>query len=133
MPLYEYACDACGRHFERIQKYSDPPIATCPTCGAPVRKLLSSPAIQFKGSGFYATDYPKQSMKGKSEGGESKAGESKAGESKSGESKSGESKGGESHATAGKDSSTASSSSTSAKESAPAAPSPGSSTSNKSH
>lgn len=59
MPLYEYQCDSCGRRFERIQKFSDPPIAECPTCGGPVRKLLSSPAIQFKGSGFYITDYPK--------------------------------------------------------------------------
>lgn len=59
MPLYEYECDSCGRRFERIQKFSDPPVAECPTCGGPVRKLLSSPAIQFKGSGFYITDYPK--------------------------------------------------------------------------
>lgn len=59
MPLYEYECDSCGRRFERIQKFSDPPIAECPTCGGSVRKLLSSPAIQFKGSGFYITDYPK--------------------------------------------------------------------------
>jgi putative FmdB family regulatory protein len=57
MPLYEYECDSCGRRFERIQKFSDPPVTVCPTCGGPVRKLLSSPAIQFKGSGFYITDY----------------------------------------------------------------------------
>jgi putative FmdB family regulatory protein len=59
MPLYEYQCDACGARFERIQKYSDAPIAVCPTCGGAVRKLISSPAIQFKGSGFYITDYAK--------------------------------------------------------------------------
>jgi putative FmdB family regulatory protein len=59
MPLYEYECDACGRRFERIQKFSDPPETVCPTCGGAVRKLLSSPAIQFKGSGFYITDYVK--------------------------------------------------------------------------
>lgn len=59
MPLYEYQCDSCGHRFERIQKFSDPPIAECPNCGAPVRKLLSSPAIQFKGSGWYITDYAK--------------------------------------------------------------------------
>jgi putative FmdB family regulatory protein len=59
MPLYEYECDACGRRFERIQKFSDPPETVCPTCGGSVRKLLSSPAIQFKGSGFYITDYVK--------------------------------------------------------------------------
>jgi putative FmdB family regulatory protein len=57
MPLYEYQCDTCGTRFERIQKFSDPPVAVCPTCSGPVRKLLSSPAIQFKGSGWYVTDY----------------------------------------------------------------------------
>jgi putative FmdB family regulatory protein len=59
MPLYEYECESCGSRFERIQKFSDPPATVCPKCGGPVRKLLSSPAIQFKGSGFYITDYPK--------------------------------------------------------------------------
>src|SRR5712691_5169941 len=57
MPLYEYECDACGHRFEKIQKYSDPREDTCPKCGGPVHKLMSSPAIQFKGSGFYITDY----------------------------------------------------------------------------
>jgi putative FmdB family regulatory protein len=62
MPLYEYQCDACGQRFEKIQKFSDPPVETCPGCGkGPVRKLLSSPAIQFKGSGWYITDYAKKS------------------------------------------------------------------------
>src|SRR5687767_1401300 len=61
MPLYEYQCDACDVRFERIRKFSDPPLDACPTCGGTVRKLLSSPAIQFKGSGFYITDYPKKS------------------------------------------------------------------------
>ena len=62
MPLYEYECEACGKRFERIQKFSDPPIDVCPNCTkGPVRKLLSSPAIQFKGSGFYITDYAKKS------------------------------------------------------------------------
>lgn len=60
MPLYEYQCEKCGR-FERIVKFSDPPLAACPTCGGAVAKLFSSPAIQFKGSGFYITDYPKKS------------------------------------------------------------------------
>ena len=60
MPLYEYQCDACSNRFERIRKFSDPPLETCPTCGGTVRKLLSSPAIQFKGSGWYITDYAKQ-------------------------------------------------------------------------
>jgi putative FmdB family regulatory protein len=57
MPLYEYQCDACQHRFERIQKFSDPLVDTCPACGGPVHKLLSSPAIQFKGSGWYITDY----------------------------------------------------------------------------
>lgn len=60
MPLYEYLCNSCGHRFERIQKFADAPIAECPSCGAGgVEKLLSSPAIQFKGSGFYITDYAK--------------------------------------------------------------------------
>jgi len=59
MPLYEYQCEKCGR-FERIVKFSDPPLAACPTCGGTVQKLFSSPAIQFKGSGFYITDYAKK-------------------------------------------------------------------------
>ena len=61
MPLYEYQCDACAHRFERIQKFSDPLVDVCPSCGGHVRKLLSSPAFQFKGSGFYITDYPKKS------------------------------------------------------------------------
>jgi putative FmdB family regulatory protein len=62
MPLYEYECDQCHHRFERIQKFSDPPVDTCPKCEkGPVKKLLSSPAIQFKGSGFYITDYARKS------------------------------------------------------------------------
>ena len=61
MPLYEYRCESCRHQFEVIQKFSDPPIGTCPSCGAgPVVKLLSSPAIQFKGSGWYITDYARK-------------------------------------------------------------------------
>ena len=60
MPLYEYQCEACGHRFEVIQKFSDPPVETCPRCSGAVRKLLSSPAIQFKGSGWYITDYAKK-------------------------------------------------------------------------
>lgn len=60
MPLYEYQCDSCGVRFERIQKFSDPLETVCPTCGGTVHKLLSSPAIQFKGSGFYITDYARK-------------------------------------------------------------------------
>jgi putative FmdB family regulatory protein len=61
VPLYEYECQACHHRFERIQQYSDPLVKKCPKCGKKkVKKLLSSPAIQFKGSGFYITDYPRQ-------------------------------------------------------------------------
>jgi putative FmdB family regulatory protein len=66
MPLYEYQCDACAHRFEVIQRFSDPPIEVCPKCGGTVKKLLSSPAIQFKGSGWYITDYARK-------GGESSA------------------------------------------------------------
>jgi putative FmdB family regulatory protein len=68
MPLYEYQCEACSHRFEVIQRFSDPPVETCPVCGGEVGKLLSSPAIQFKGSGWYITDYAR---KGQTDGGKS--------------------------------------------------------------
>jgi putative FmdB family regulatory protein len=65
MPMYEYECTACGHRFERIRKFSDPPIEECPSCGeSKVQKLMSSPAIQFKGTGWYITDYAKKSGTG---------------------------------------------------------------------
>ena len=73
MPLYEYQCDACGREFELIRKFSDPPLEKCPHCGGTVRKLFSSPAIQFKGSGFYITDYAKKDQTPASQSGETKS------------------------------------------------------------
>jgi putative FmdB family regulatory protein len=60
MPLYEYECDACRHRFEIIQKFSDPPVAVCPACGGAVRKLQSAPAFQFKGNGWYITDYARK-------------------------------------------------------------------------
>lgn len=60
MPLYEYECEKCQHRFEKIQKFSDPLVDTCPKCGGPVHKLMSSPAIQFKGTGWYITDYAKK-------------------------------------------------------------------------
>jgi putative FmdB family regulatory protein len=60
MPLYEYECDACGHRFEVIQKMTDPPVEKCPKCGGTVHKLHSAPAFQFKGSGWYVTDYAKK-------------------------------------------------------------------------
>jgi putative FmdB family regulatory protein len=61
MPLYEYQCESCHQRFEKIQKFSDPLIDVCPSCGGKVNKLVSSPAIQFKGTGWYITDYAKKS------------------------------------------------------------------------
>ncbi len=62
MPLYEYECSACGHRFEIIQRFSDLPAETCVACGqGPVLKLLSAPAVHFKGTGWYVTDYAKKS------------------------------------------------------------------------
>ena len=61
MPLYEYQCKKCGHRFEKIQKFSDKPITKCPECGGRVEKTISAPAVQFKGSGWYVTDYAKKS------------------------------------------------------------------------
>ena len=109
MPLYEYQCDACAHRFEVIQKYSDPHIEVCPKCGGAVKKLLSSPAIQFKGSGWYITDYARA---GKSEGGVS------AGKNESGGSADKKGEGGsESKADSKSDSSTSDSKSESKSES----------------
>ncbi len=59
MPIYEYKCEGCGETFELIQKFSDEPLTTHEKCGGPVHRLLSAPALQFKGSGWYITDYAK--------------------------------------------------------------------------
>ena len=93
MPLYEYECEKCAHRFERIQKFSDPPVDLCPTCGGPVHKLLSSPAIQFKGAGWYITDYARKGRDGDS----SKADTAKADSTKSDSAK-GDSGGSESKA-----------------------------------
>jgi len=62
MPLYEYECTQCGHRFELIQRFADPPVDTCSACGkGPVHKLLSAPAVHFKGTGWYVTDYAKKS------------------------------------------------------------------------
>ncbi len=63
MPIYEYKCLDCGYVFEEIQKFNDPPIQVCPKCGGRVEKLLSAPAIHFKGSGWYITDYARKNSK----------------------------------------------------------------------
>jgi putative FmdB family regulatory protein len=57
MPLYEYRCKQCGHRFERIQSFSADDVKECPKCHGEVERLISAPAVQFKGSGFYSTDY----------------------------------------------------------------------------
>jgi putative FmdB family regulatory protein len=62
MPLYEYQCKKCGHRFEKIQKFSDKMVKKCPDCGGAVEQMISAPAVQFKGSGWYVTDYAKKSQ-----------------------------------------------------------------------
>jgi putative FmdB family regulatory protein len=93
MPIYEYECLSCGKRTEVLQRMSDAPIAACPACGGEVKKLISSPSFQFKGSGWYVTDYGGKKgsggdakSEGKSEGHSEGKGEGKsesASESKS--------------------------------------------------
>jgi putative FmdB family regulatory protein len=88
VPLYEYQCPKCGR-FEVIRKFSDPPLKKCPTCGKAVRKLASAPAIQFKGAGWYVTDYAKKSSgdgASKGDGGKSESGKTESAKADSGSS-----------------------------------------------
>jgi len=81
MPLYEYQCKKCGHRFEKIQKFSDKPVKKCPQCGGRVEQTISAPAVQFKGSGWYVTDYAKKATAPASSDGGSK--ESKKEEKKS--------------------------------------------------
>ncbi len=60
MALYEYQCQQCGRRSEVLQKMADAPLTTCEVCGGPLKRLVSSPAVQFKGSGWYVTDYARK-------------------------------------------------------------------------
>ncbi len=86
MPIYEYECLSCGKRTEVLQRMDDAPLAACPSCGAEVKKLISAPAFQLKGSGWYATDYGGKkgsgSQEAKSEGKAESKGEGKS-ESKS--------------------------------------------------
>ena len=66
MPLYEYQCKKCGHRFEKIQKFSDKMVKKCPECGGVVEQMISAPAVQFKGSGWYVTDYAKKPSAGSS-------------------------------------------------------------------
>ena len=60
MPNYEYLCTKCGHRFEQIRKFSDKQLRKCPECGGVIEQVISAPAVQFKGSGWYVTDYPKK-------------------------------------------------------------------------
>jgi putative FmdB family regulatory protein len=71
MPIYEYQCKKCGHRFEKIQKFSDKMVKKCPECGGVVEQMISAPAVQFKGSGWYVTDYAKKSSSPGSSGGDS--------------------------------------------------------------
>ena len=86
MPIYEYECRRCGHRLENMQRISDPPLKRCPECRGALRKLISAPAFQFKGSGWYVTDYgSKKPAEGKGEGAAETKGEGAAetkGESK---------------------------------------------------
>jgi putative FmdB family regulatory protein len=95
MPIYEYECLQCKKRTELLQRMNDAPLATCPECGGDVRKLISAPAVQFKGSGWYVTDYggKKGSSSGKSDGkseGKSESSSSDSGSSSSEKSSSAE-------------------------------------------
>ncbi len=91
MPIYEYQCESCGHRLEALQRLADDPLTTCPECGGQLKRLISAPAFQFKGSGWYVTDYgsKRSGGEGKGGGGEGKGG---GGEGKGG---GGEGKGGE--------------------------------------
>lgn len=88
MPLYEYRCAQCGKVFEVIQKFSDAPLETHQDCGGKVERLISAPALQFKGSGWYVTDYAKSSSSASADGKSSESkNDSKPAESKPAETK----------------------------------------------
>lgn len=57
MPIYEYVCETCGRKTEAIQRVGEKPLRICPHCGGKLKKAFSAPAVHFKGSGWYVTDY----------------------------------------------------------------------------
>src|SRR5260370_8554072 len=83
MPNYEYLCKKCGHRFEQIRKFSDKQLRKCPECGGVIEQVISAPAMQFKGSGWYVTDYPKKGAgSGGSPSSSSSQGESRAKETK---------------------------------------------------
>src|SRR5229473_2577618 len=112
MPLYEYECEKCGHRFEKIQKFSDKMVKKCPECGGKVEQMISAPAVQFKGSGWYVTDYANKSHAPTSEGGKDSKDSTKEDKSKpESSSKDGSSKDGSSKESSSKESSSKESSS----------------------
>jgi len=87
VPLYEYQCKKCKHKFEKIQKFSDRPIKKCPECGGPLDKIQHAPNVQFKGSGWYVTDYGGKGDKSKAEGGSEKGSSEKDSAEKGGSEK----------------------------------------------
>jgi putative FmdB family regulatory protein len=82
MPLYEYLCKKCGHRLEKIQMFSDKPLKKCPECGGPLEKLISASAVQFKGSGWYVTDYAKKGSSSSSSSSDSDGGSKETKDSK---------------------------------------------------
>jgi putative FmdB family regulatory protein len=76
VPIYEYLCQKCGHKFEKIQKFSDRLIKKCPECGGPVEQTITAPAVQFKGTGWYVTDYANKDGRNKSSSGSKESGSS---------------------------------------------------------
>ncbi|MFY9804149.1 MAG: zinc ribbon domain-containing protein [Candidatus Acidiferrales bacterium] len=115
MPLYEYKCEKCGNQFEKIEKHSAPTTQKCPKCGAKAQRMISAAGIQFKGSGWYVTDYKGKnsgatSIDGAGDGGSSKS-EDKSADSKSADAKASDAKpSGDSKSSDGKSSESKSSS-----------------------
>src|SRR5271156_116296 len=87
MPNYEYLCKKCGHRFEQIRKFSDKPLRKCPQCGGLIEQVISAPAVQFKGSGWYVTDYAKKGAGDGSSSSSSSEGDSGSKETKDGSSK----------------------------------------------
>ena len=83
MPIYEYECRKCKAHTEAFQKLSDKPLVKCPKCGGRLDKRISAPAIQFKGSGWYVTDYAGKATKGEKSESEAKTEKSEKSDNKS--------------------------------------------------
>jgi putative FmdB family regulatory protein len=79
MPLYEYECTACHKHTEKIQKFSDPEITVCPHCGGKLERVISAPAVSFKGGGWYADGYGNAKPKTSGDGNSTASSDSKPG------------------------------------------------------